>query len=1049
MFLGFLTTILLGLGALVNINKNEPVVAKADTVNCGDVTFTIGETSSTFLKLYSAANDIPADSGWTYVYYNADNSPNSIILNGVVTPTSNPLPIKKIQSTYYYCSLSDAHYTPTTGDLFTLQGHWSGVVNGNTYTFNIVPLTLQFYGTEWIVYDTEHTHNCGNVELTTISSSNANSISFSVAANTVPYQSGDWEYAVFYNIDDGANSMILNGQVTVTPHKLPLKKITSSFWYFGMSDSGCASPVKNDIVTIKGNWAMELETETYLINIVEASFKWTGSDWVKYNGETITANVIDVPVSPEEFVRNAVVYGSTIAEVNDEYVSIQSNGIDPYLVFKPTNIVFLAAYCESIDFEYRCSTATSANFSTVFRFFNTEGATTKTLARTTGSNWASGTIPFTQGSGTLKSVRWDVINNNVNENTVFEVRNIVIKAVPLRNFVESNITSISAFANSNNAPQGEKGPSISLATTNRGNVGSFSDGVYNNFSINCHSVSEDKTVGVVSRLGSYDASKLVLTFPYAENLLQNGHEYIFTIGKKVLFDGNAFFDNDYRFKVTFNYSGGVASFTNLVVINEEQYTDATDEFTHHGLFTVSGGTIYSSNDAPNDVPDGFEGAFLKTSSSNNAKLDIDFANSNIPISLVKSIDYRFYTDENNPSDVKPEFRISPFNWSARSLPQWPIGQGDGGYRYIDHVKEWFEYSIDESAWRNSGYSFSILADETNPEILGGYETYFRTVSSCITYVDNIDLVLKQNNGVGPLITLNYGNVMAFNVNATLPTIATAYDIQEDRYIDVQYILTDGTPIENGKIATKGDYTLLIVATDYFGNTSIKEARLLITDPDDVDPVIDCPYSEITVPVGTNIHQLSFDKFVSDNNEYVVCEITYSANAYDNNYCLVAGTHTVTIEATDLYNNYASFVVTIHVVNNYSYSGQIIDENAIYQEVVTFVATYMHMDDYNENLGYCSDTEHHYYSSAKAAYNALSGEAKYLFLNDSEFAPAKERLLAWASANNETINSNGVIASRINNVVIRVVSPIILIITLSFVATLLVVRTIYVIKKRHK
>ena len=67
---------------------------------------------------------------------------------------------------------------------------------------------------------------------------------------------------------------------------------------------------------------------------------------------------------------------------------------------------------------------------------------------------------------------------------------------------------------------------------------------------------------------------------------------------------------------------------------------------------------------------------------------------------------------------------------------------------------------------------------------------------------------------------------------------------------------------------------------------------------------------------------------------------------------------------------------------------------------TFVNDYMHMEDYNTSLGWCNDSEHHYYETAKNAYNSLSDEGRFAFQNDETFADAKLRLDAWALANGD-------------------------------------------------
>lgn len=72
---------------------------------------------------------------------------------------------------------------------------------------------------------------------------------------------------------------------------------------------------------------------------------------------------------------------------------------------------------------------------------------------------------------------------------------------------------------------------------------------------------------------------------------------------------------------------------------------------------------------------------------------------------------------------------------------------------------------------------------------------------------------------------------------------------------------------------------------------------------------------------------------------------------------------------------------------------------------SFVDANMHMTDYSENKGWCNDKEHHYYDTAKSAYNSMGDEGRFAFQMDSTFADAKARLDAWASANGDVLDSS--------------------------------------------
>ena len=75
---------------------------------------------------------------------------------------------------------------------------------------------------------------------------------------------------------------------------------------------------------------------------------------------------------------------------------------------------------------------------------------------------------------------------------------------------------------------------------------------------------------------------------------------------------------------------------------------------------------------------------------------------------------------------------------------------------------------------------------------------------------------------------------------------------------------------------------------------------------------------------------------------------------------------------------------------------------------TFISTYMHME-YVENLGYCKDSEHHYYSSAKTAFNALNPHQRTLFTTNSAYLTEWTRLSTWASKNGESLNGSNQLA----------------------------------------
>ena len=107
---------------------------------------------------------------------------------------------------------------------------------------------------------------------------------------------------------------------------------------------------------------------------------------------------------------------------------------------------------------------------------------------------------------------------------------------------------------------------------------------------------------------------------------------------------------------------------------------------------------------------------------------------------------------------------------------------------------------------------------------------------------------------------------------------------------------------------------------------------------------------------------------------------------------------------------ASNRVNIQSVTLYSQTTTNVDISATEDCVglETFIDTYLHMT-YVDNLGYCKDNEHHYYSTAKTAFNALNNHQRSLFTSNSAYSVEWARLSAWATANGESLNSTNKLA----------------------------------------
>ncbi len=87
-------------------------------------------------------------------------------------------------------------------------------------------------------------------------------------------------------------------------------------------------------------------------------------------------------------------------------------------------------------------------------------------------------------------------------------------------------------------------------------------------------------------------------------------------------------------------------------------------------------------------------------------------------------------------------------------------------------------------------------------------------------------------------------------------------------------------------------------------------------------------------------------------------------------------------------------------------------------VQSWVDTYLYMETYTENLGYCADSEHAYYSNAKIALISLGEDCINELRDNDIFNDAQKRYEAWASANGDknpyTATASSITLDKVDN-----------------------------------
>lgn len=482
------------------------------------------------------------------------------------------------------------------------------------------------------------------------------------------------------------------------------------------------------------------------------------------------------------------------------------------------------------------------------------------------------------------------------------------------------------------------------------------------------------------------------------------------------------------------------------------YTKSTSDFTHDEQFNVNLLTtstfLFPQDASYASIPTGASGTVLKMGGSTNSRIRLDYTASEVPLALVNSIDFKVYAAA-AASGTYPEFRLQNPDYSERNLDMWPYQNngGAGGYSLIDGLNVWRTLNVNSSTIKGAhGWNNFVSADD--PTILGYFDVFFRTNNTAdILYIDSIDLDLKANDGVGPVITCP-SDFMTIPVNSLVDLKATAFDDQDNRNVKITYDWNGMTFDSNNKVTSQGTYNVVLTAKDFFGNTSVKTIQVTVGAEDHDAPMINIPYNSITLPTGV---LFEFDAFhyISDSYNFTY-EVVYSDGTMDALNHLLLGTHTMTITATDSSGNTSNKVVVINVVDNYSPEGTVIDEQYLddYAVVYEFCVTYLKMGTVpttdTTNTGVCLS----YYGPAKQAFNGLTNSQKQIFLSSQDFSEMVDRMCAWATANGETFDTTlgGFSSNQTPNIMNNDDVAIWLVIVSAI--TLLSFTVVFVIKKRH-
>ena len=283
------------------------------------------------------------------------------------------------------------------------------------------------------------------------------------------------------------------------------------------------------------------------------------------------------------------------------------------------------------------------------------------------------------------------------------------------------------------------------------------------------------------------------------------------------------------------------------------------------------------------VPAGYTGDYvLALTGAENHGAGIMLDNP-IPFNSVASVTFRVWC----PTDVK-EFRITDCkgtDWITRIVPE---------------KNTWIEITFSPTSGNfYNSHSFDDFCD---------FDATFKPVNVAFrfvdfapettVYIDSITFEIYDPDTVPPVIT--YEGETEITTSAGKPFVldVSAFDEYEQRNVAVSYNWSAGALTADGKLV-EGDHTCTVTATDFSGNRSTLTLTGHVKAPDTEAPVINFEPNLIRVPAGT-VNMFTVE--ATDNYDDVTAVLSWSEGTLDARGCFTAGSHILTITATDLSGN---------------------------------------------------------------------------------------------------------------------------------------------------
>ncbi len=306
------------------------------------------------------------------------------------------------------------------------------------------------------------------------------------------------------------------------------------------------------------------------------------------------------------------------------------------------------------------------------------------------------------------------------------------------------------------------------------------------------------------------------------------------------------------------------------------------------------------------VPTGYSDYVLKLGNSSAVGIMLDMTDRQILVNAIEKITFRVWCSANTK-----EVRITD-------------NKGKGWImRVVPSVKEeWIDISLTLDGENFcEGYDMSRFADENGYFKPVNFGFRFTDTAHTVVYIDSITVEMRAPDAVAPVIAYEGDTVIETREGRAFSANATAFDEYEDRAVEVKYVWSEGAIDANG-LPLAGEHTCTLQATDEAGNTSEIVLTVKVGEKDVTAPVIQFAPDEIYALTGS---RFMLKIKATDDTDEVEPVLTWSEGAFDSRGRLTAGSHTLTVTATDLSGNVTEKSVTVVVADEVAATGELIQD----------------------------------------------------------------------------------------------------------------------------